>query len=75
MTAYCLFHKKLNVLGQNLNGYKNIVEDLCKRRPGQGILCGVKLAKTRIDFLKNELKYQKHVDIKLKFDCLLKSFF
>lgn len=39
---------------QNLNGYKNI-EDLCKRHPGQGILCGVKLAKAGIDFLKNEL--------------------
>lgn len=54
---------------QNLNGYKNIVEDLCKRHPRQGILCGVKLAKAGIDFLKNELLYQKHVDIKLKFDC------
>ena len=55
MTAYCLFHKELNVLGQNLNGYKSTVEDLCKRHPGQGILCGVKLAKTGINFLKNEL--------------------
>ena len=26
MTAYCLFHKELNVLGQNLNGYKKVVE-------------------------------------------------
>lgn len=41
--------------GQNLNGYKSTVEDLCKRHPGQGISCGVKLAKTGIDFLKNEL--------------------
>lgn len=46
--------RKQNV-GQNLNGYKNVVEDLCKRRPGQRILCGVKLANTGIDFLKNEL--------------------
>lgn len=35
---------------QNLNGYKSTVEDLCKRHPGQGISCGVKLAKTGIDF-------------------------
>ena len=41
--------------GQNLNGYTSTVEDLCKRHPGQGILCGVKLAKTGINFLKNEL--------------------
>ena len=26
MTAYCLFHKELNVLGQNLNGYEKVVE-------------------------------------------------
>jgi len=31
MTAYCLFHKKLNVLGQNLNGYEKVV-DVCGER-------------------------------------------
>lgn len=35
--------------GQNLNGYKSTVEDLCKRHPGQGISCGVKLVMLRLE--------------------------
>ena len=48
--------RKQNV-GQNLNGYKHVVEDLCKRRPGQRILCGVKLAKTGMNLIKG-MEYQ-----------------
>ena len=66
--------RKQNV-GQNLNGYKNTVEDLCKRRPGQGILCGVKLAKTRIDFFKKWVIISKAHWYKIKIWLSVKKFF
>lgn len=39
---------------------QRVVEDLQERNLGKGILCVIKLAKIKMNLLKNEFQYKKH---------------
>lgn len=47
-----MFQNKKKKLGQNLNGYKRVVESVWKRNPKKGTLCVVNLAKIGMDLFK-----------------------